>query len=65
MIRKLYRNPIITRCDNFLIIAGWEHPIVGPRFINTKSINNKVLKLKRDIGIMPISLPFPTIYLFF
>ena len=57
MIRKLYRNSIITRCDNFLIICGWEHPIVGPRFINTESTNDKVLKLKRGIDNKPIPLP--------
>lgn len=58
MIRKVYRNSSITRCDNFLIIGGWEHPIVGPRFINTKSTNNKVLKLKRGIDNKSIPLPF-------
>ena len=58
MIRKEYVNSIITRCDNFLIIGGWEHPIVGPRFVNTKSINNKVLKLKRGIDNKSIPLPF-------
>lgn len=58
MIRKLYRNSIITRCDNSLIICGWEHPIVGPRFINTESTNNKVLKLKRGIDNKSIPLPF-------
>lgn len=57
MIRKVYRNSSITRCDNFLIIGGWEHPIVGPRFEN-KSTNNKVLKLKRGIDNKSIPLPF-------
>ena len=57
MVRKVYRNSIITRCDNFLIIGGWEHPIVGPRFEN-KSTNNKVLKLKRGIDNKSIPLPF-------
>ena len=64
MIRKEYVNSIIIRCDNFLIIGGWEHPIVGPRFINTKSINNKVLKIKRGIDNKSIPLPFPTINYF-
>lgn len=57
MVRKVYRNSIITRCDNFLIVAGWEHPIVGPGFEN-KSTNNKVLKSKRGIDNKSIPLPF-------
>lgn len=64
MIRKVYRNSSITRCDNFLIICGWEHPIVGPRFEN-KSTNNKVLKLKRGIDNKSIPLPFLLLFILF
>lgn len=64
MIRKVYRNSSITRCDNFLIIGGWEHPIVGPRFEN-KSTNNKVLKLKRGIDNKSIPLPFLLLIILF
>ena len=64
MIRKEYINSIITRCDNFLIVAGWEHPIVGPGFEN-KSTNNKVLKLKRGIDNKSIPLPFLLLFNYF
>ena len=56
-------NSIIIRCGVPRINNGWENPIVGPRFIN-KIRYNKVLKLKRSIGLLPILLPFPTINYF-